>query len=347
MAREFFDTVATKAGLAGEYEALTEAEISAAPGAPYTPGADVGVFRVVASRVVQLLNGSPIFVETFQTSAATVRVPSGVIATNDAQDGRFYFIKNSSGATGAITIQKSDGTLLASVRPGTMVQVVHGDNDDWDVDHHGRTHTDGGPDEIDGDTVDIDFTPTNYTPDTSPPEANDIDDLAAHLAGIDTAIEEGENSTGGVGTNYAFVYDTTTQTILTNNTYQTLTFNTNEFLDGWTHTVGTGVFTCNLAAIYRTTINLIFEKTGGGNRDADFRALFNSVEIAGSQFGIDITSNNTAFMLSQSFLFTGVVGQNLVTQISGQTTQVRAIPGPSPGGGSTLISASVVIQRIT
>jgi len=46
--------------------------------------------------------------------------------------------------------------------------------------------------QLDGDHVDIDFTPVNYTPDAAPAEAADIDDLAAHLKGIDTAL-------GGVG----------------------------------------------------------------------------------------------------------------------------------------------------
>lgn len=62
-------------------------------------------------------------------------------------------------------------------------------------DHHARdhaaTHVDGGSDEIDGDTVDIDFTPSKYTPDASAPEANDVDDLAAHLKGIDSELETG------------------------------------------------------------------------------------------------------------------------------------------------------------
>jgi hypothetical protein len=41
---------------------------------------------------------------------------------------------------------------------------------------------------IDGDKLDIDFTPTNYTP-TTTGEADDTDDLAAHLKGIDNALE--------------------------------------------------------------------------------------------------------------------------------------------------------------
>jgi hypothetical protein len=56
--------------------------------------------------------------------------------------------------------------------------------------NHGKDdgHILAGADEIDGDKVGIDFTPTNYTPDTSPPEATDVDHLAAHLAGLDNGL---------------------------------------------------------------------------------------------------------------------------------------------------------------
>lgn len=40
---------------------------------------------------------------------------------------------------------------------------------------------------IDGDKLDITFNPTNYTP-TDVTETDDVDDLSAHLKGIDTAI---------------------------------------------------------------------------------------------------------------------------------------------------------------
>lgn len=50
---------------------------------------------------------------------------------------------------------------------------------------HASTHIRGGSDEIDGDQLDIDFTPTYYTPDTTPAEASNVDHLTAHLAGID------------------------------------------------------------------------------------------------------------------------------------------------------------------
>jgi hypothetical protein len=54
-------------------------------------------------------------------------------------------------------------------------------------DHKSR-HVDGGADELDGDLIDVTFGPSNYSPDASPAEANDVDDLAAHLKGIDANL---------------------------------------------------------------------------------------------------------------------------------------------------------------
>jgi hypothetical protein len=53
---------------------------------------------------------------------------------------------------------------------------------------HTATHERGGADAIDGDHLDITYTPTNYTPSTTPAEAAHVDDLAAHLYGIDTQL---------------------------------------------------------------------------------------------------------------------------------------------------------------
>jgi hypothetical protein len=46
----------------------------------------------------------------------------------------------------------------------------------------------GGAAEVDGDKVDIDYSPTNYTPDTTPAEVDSAEELSAHLAGIDNAL---------------------------------------------------------------------------------------------------------------------------------------------------------------
>lgn len=49
---------------------------------------------------------------------------------------------------------------------------------------HAINHISGGVDQIDGDILDITYTPTNYTPDTAPAEVTTTQHLTAHLAGI-------------------------------------------------------------------------------------------------------------------------------------------------------------------
>jgi len=53
---------------------------------------------------------------------------------------------------------------------------------------HAATHIAGGSDEVDGDRVDIDFSPVNYTPDATPSEVTLTNELTAHLAGIDNTL---------------------------------------------------------------------------------------------------------------------------------------------------------------
>lgn len=59
---------------------------------------------------------------------------------------------------------------------------------------HAGTHLLGGLDEIDGDHLDIDYTPFNYTP-TIGVIGTNVDHLAAHLRGLDVAVA----SAGGIG----------------------------------------------------------------------------------------------------------------------------------------------------
>ena len=57
------------------------------------------------------------------------------------------------------------------------------------VPSHGGTHVDGGSDEIDGDKLSISWVGyVNYVPSTSPSEVDSLDDLTAHLYGIDQAL---------------------------------------------------------------------------------------------------------------------------------------------------------------
>ncbi len=70
---------------------------------------------------------------------------------------------------------------------------------------------------LDGDHLTVDFTPSNYSPDDSPAEAADVDDLAAHLKGIDSAM-----ASVGSG-NQKTVYKELDSTIISNGLF-TLSF---------------------------------------------------------------------------------------------------------------------------
>jgi hypothetical protein len=62
---------------------------------------------------------------------------------------------------------------------------------------HAGNHILGGSDVIDGDHLDITFTPSVYTPTTTPPEASNLDHLTAHLGGIDDALDPLTNANVG------------------------------------------------------------------------------------------------------------------------------------------------------
>lgn len=55
---------------------------------------------------------------------------------------------------------------------------------------HASTHIEGGSDEINGDRLAIDFSPTNYTPDIGPAQVDAANQLTAHLAGINTVLAD-------------------------------------------------------------------------------------------------------------------------------------------------------------
>ena len=56
------------------------------------------------------------------------------------------------------------------------------------VEGHAARHERGGADAMDGDHLDITFAPSNYTRSTTPSEADNVNDLTAHLAGIDDKL---------------------------------------------------------------------------------------------------------------------------------------------------------------
>lgn len=132
MSKNFSENIRVAGGISLEYSALTEVDFTAAAGGVYNPP-EVGNFRRLnTTRTLQLLQDITGVVETFQTSAAEVRLPANTIAdlTNDAGNGRLIFLKNS--GTGNITVKDYLGNVLWTVLENGITIVVGNDNDNWD-----------------------------------------------------------------------------------------------------------------------------------------------------------------------------------------------------------------------
>jgi len=129
--KEIVQTIKAFGGAAFNYVDILESDFAAVAGAAYTPP-ELGTYRRInVSRVIQFLKNIPGIVETHQTTAATVRLPCGLIATDDALSGRQIWIKNS--GTEQIIIQDNLGSSIVTIYPGVLILVEHKDNNNWEV----------------------------------------------------------------------------------------------------------------------------------------------------------------------------------------------------------------------
>lgn len=132
MSRDFYQLLRTYGGLSLEYIALTETDFTATAGGAYTPPERGDYRRLAGSRQIQLLADAPGVFETFQTSGVELFLPANNIVdtTNDAGNGRIFFLKNS--GTGSVTIKNYLGTSLWVLDDYEMVMIVGNDNNNWD-----------------------------------------------------------------------------------------------------------------------------------------------------------------------------------------------------------------------
>jgi hypothetical protein len=114
-------------------------------------------------------------------------------------------VQDNAGDDQAAVYVQQDGAGAAIDVVGNIT--ITGTVDGVDVAGHAARHKRAGADEIDGDQLDIDWNPTNYTP-TATAEAPNVDDLGAHLKGIDDKLPY----VGGAGKSCR-VYRNTDQTI--------------------------------------------------------------------------------------------------------------------------------------
>lgn len=90
--------------------------------------------------------------------------------------------------TGKISAVKIVGSELTEAEMKAEYDRCFGVGDGTGIAHQ-ALHLSGADDEIDGDQLDIDWNPTNYTPTAAPAEVSSVDHLTAHLAGIDSELQ--------------------------------------------------------------------------------------------------------------------------------------------------------------
>jgi hypothetical protein len=159
-------------------------------------------------------------------------------------------------------------------------------------------------------------------------------------------------------TNYFFVFKTVAQQVTTRATFEDITFDTEVFVQGWTHTPGSAEFQCDFSGVYMGTLEIGVEKSGGNGVESAIRAvigagaIFN--EIPGSHNGMDITSNNTIFAISRTFIFSATAGQIIKMQYATDSngnfnlgSSAKITPVPTANADNSTVSATFNIRRMT
>ena len=171
------------------------------------------------------------------------------------------------------------------------------------------------------------------------------------IAGENTYITTDANTitisgadTGGAQGNYAFAYDTTTQTAAVANTFQDITLDNNGIINGWSHTLSGANFTCPDNGFYEVSYSVQTGKNGGPNVTNEIVGLLNGTEIPGSQGVIIANANNYPFPINKTFSFSGVATQNFKLQFA--STATNAWLTTYGTNASTANSVSVNISRI-
>jgi len=114
-----------------------------------------------------------------------------IIADQDDPTQLSHWTRVNKNIDAATTTSKGVVELATDGESGAGVVVQGNDSrlsDSRDPNAHASDHITGGSDEIDGDKLDIDWNPSNYTPATTPAQADNVDNLTAHLYGIDQAL---------------------------------------------------------------------------------------------------------------------------------------------------------------
>jgi len=120
----------------------------------------------------------------------------------------------SSPTSGALWFDSTTGKTFIWYVDGSSNQWVEvGEASQLAIPSHGSSHVRGGSDIIDGDRVQVDYVPTNYTRNAAASGAGDVTDLTANLSGIDNKFNALPRGVMAYVTSTATTAVTTTNTV--------------------------------------------------------------------------------------------------------------------------------------
>ncbi len=117
---------------------------------------------------------------------------------NPADDTDYEIIKVTARSTNTLTITRAqEGTIAQTWASGILCEarLTAGSIDALKA--HAGDHISGGSAELDGDKIDIDWSPAYYTPASTPTEVDAIVQLSAHLYGLDQAVKPSSQDARG------------------------------------------------------------------------------------------------------------------------------------------------------
>lgn len=132
----------------------------------------------------------------------------------------------------------------------------------------------------------------------------------------------------------------------TTNVFSNINFSSS-IQDGWVHNKFTPSFICNRASQYIATLGFNCEKSGSGSPEVSMIVTKNGTRIVGSHQGMDITSNNTSFALSRTFIFDAIIGDEILVRGATSNNSVQLVPAPDPTSTVVRVCASLTIARLT
>lgn len=128
--KEFYSTIYALSGIAAEFTELYESDFAAINGSIYVPPEEGEFRRINLSRTIQLLKNAVLGYKVSHINTGTIlRLPCGLISTNDALNGRPLVIWNN--GLSSLEIQNNLGVILNTLQVGQRCILFHTENNNW------------------------------------------------------------------------------------------------------------------------------------------------------------------------------------------------------------------------